>query len=148
MKRKQISYKGKKEEPLMLKEAAVAYPVDEPVMVRTQIYLSRPEHEFIQNEAMRQGQPMAAIIRAFIDEKMDVPDQVWSQNPLLQPPVSDPGWKTREDGARNHDHYIYGSPKKWEQQKEQWVEAKPLPEDYYSNPETRRAYDAGAKRRK
>jgi hypothetical protein len=128
-------------EPYMLKEAALAYEVEEQPMVRTQIYLSRPEHDFIQNEAARQGQPMAAVIRAFIDEKMEVPDEVWSNNPLLSPPVPDPTWTGHDDGAINHDHYIYGSPKKMMRRKGRWVEAPPLPEDYYTNPQSRRAYD-------
>ena len=36
-----------------------------------------------------------------------------------------------EDGAINHDHYIYGCPKKWMKRKGQWVETPPLPDDYY-----------------
>ncbi len=138
---------GKAGEPEMLKEAALAYEVDEQPMVRTQIYLSKPEHDFIQHEAARQGQPMAAVIRAFIDEKMEVPDEVWTNNPLLRPPVPDPAWTGRDDGAINHDHYIYGCPKKWMQRKGQWVETPPLPDDYYSNPQSRRAYDDEVNRR-
>ena len=63
-------------EPDLLKEAAAACVADEPPMLRTQIYLSKPEHEFVQTEAARQGQPMAAVIRALIDEKMDIPERV------------------------------------------------------------------------
>jgi hypothetical protein len=125
----------------VLKEAAIAYAVNDEPMVRTQIYLSKPEHDFIQHEAVRRGQPMAAIIRAFIDEKMEVPDEVWTDNPLLRSPAPDPNWTARDDGALNHDHYISGGPKKWMQRKGQWVEAPPMPDDYYSNPKSRRAYD-------
>src|SRR5580704_13143238 len=115
MKTKSIKYKRdaklkngpKAGEPEMLKEAALAYEVDEQPMVRTQIYLSKPEHDFIQHEAARLGQPMAAVIRAFIDEKMEVPDEVWTNNPLLRPPAPDPALIGRDDGAINHDHYIY-----------------------------------------
>src|SRR5580692_1847566 len=109
-------------DPEMLKEAALAYEVDEQPMIRTQIYLSKPEHEFIQHEAARQGEPMAAVIRAFIDEKMEVPDEVWTNNPLLRPPVRDNSWTGHDDGAINHDHYISGGPKKWMQRNGQWVE--------------------------
>jgi hypothetical protein len=147
MKTKNKGKRRKTEEPEMLKEAALAYEVDEPPMVRTQIYLSKPEHEFIQQEAARQGQPMAAVIRMFIDEKMEVPDEVWTDNPLLRPPEPDPAWNGRDDGALNHDHYIYGSPKKWMQRKGKWVETPPLPEDYYTNPQSRRAYDNEVNRR-
>ena len=134
-------------QPEMLKESALAYEVDEQPMIRTQIYLSKPEHEFIQHEAARQGEPMAAVIRAFIDEKMVVPDEVWTNNPLLRPPVRDTAWTGHDDGAINHDHYISGSPKKWMQRNGQWVEAPPLPNDYYSNPQSRRAYDDEVNRR-
>ena len=138
---------GNTGEPEMLKEAALAYEVDEQPMVRTQIYLSKPEHAFIQHEAARQGQPMAAVIRAFIDEKMEVPDEVWNNNPLLSPPAPDPAWTGRDDGAINHDHYIYGGPKKWMQRNGRWVETPPLPDDYYSNTQSRRAYDDEVNRR-
>jgi hypothetical protein len=132
----------------VLREAAMPYLANEPAMVRTQIYLSRPEHEFIQHEASRRGEPMAAVIRAFIDEKMAVPDEVWTDNPLLQPPAPDPDWKGHEDGAINHDHYVYGTPKKFMPRKGEWVEAPPVPDDYYTNPKSRRAYDDEVNRRK
>ena len=110
-------------------------------MVRTQIYLSRVETEFLRSEAQRRGQPMAAVIRSFIDEKMEIPEDAWEENPLLRPPAPDPSWQGHEDGAINHDHYIYGTPKKWTKRHGKWVETPPLPEDYYSNPAARRAYD-------
>src|SRR3954447_19480211 len=59
-------------------------------MIRTQIYLSRTEHDFVQAEAARLGQPMAAVIRNLIDEKMEIPDAVWTNNPMLQPVPEDP----------------------------------------------------------
>jgi hypothetical protein len=127
-------------EPLMLKDAALAYEVDESPMIRTQIYLSKPEHEFIQGQAARQAQPMAAIIRAWIDEKMDIPESAWTDNPLLAPPA-DRGFVGPEDGAINHDHYVHGGPKKWVKRRGQWVEAPPLPEDYHSNPARAAAHD-------
>jgi hypothetical protein len=116
-------------------------------MLRTQIYLSRREHEFLQTEAARQGQPMAAVIRAIIDEKMDIPESAWTNNPLLAPPA-DPGFVGPEDGAINHDHYIYGGPRKWVKRRGQWVEAPPLPEDYYTNPASATAYDLMAEGKK
>jgi hypothetical protein len=131
---------GNSGEPAMLKEAVYACEADDLPMIRTQIYLSKPEHEFVLNEAARRGQPMAAVIRGLIDEKMDIPDSAWTNNPLLSPPA-DPGFVGPEDGAINHDHYLYGSPKKWMKRKGQWVETPPLPEDYYSNPESAAAHD-------
>ena len=128
-----------------LRESAVAEwgvsSSDTGTMVRTQIYLDRKEHQYILTEASRLGMPMAAVIRSFIDEKMEVPEDAWDDNPLLKPPVKDPTFKGCKDGAVNHDHYIYGTPKKWMRRGGKWVETPPVPEDYYRNPETRRKYD-------
>jgi hypothetical protein len=119
---------------------AVIPPVSGTAMVRTQVYLRQEEYHFLQTESARRGEPMAAVIRSFIDEKMAVPDEVWENNPLLAPPA-DPGFVGPEDGAINHDHYIYGCPKKWIKRGGRWVEAPPLPEDYYSNRQSAETYD-------
>ena len=110
-------------------------------MRRTQIYLSRDEYDFLQREAARQDKPMAAVIREFIDERMRIPDDAWVNNPILKQWPHDPTWKGHEDAGINHDHYIYGCPKKWIKVKGEYIEAPPLPEDYYSNRESRDAYD-------
>ncbi len=115
-------------------------------MVRTQIYLTRGEHQFLQNEAARRGQPMAALIRTFIDEKMEIPDEAWNNNPLLRPPA-DPDFVGPEDGVINHDHYIYGCPKKWVKKNGGWAEAPPLPQDYHANPASAAAYDRRLERK-
>lgn len=115
-------------------------------MIRTQIYLSPAEHRFLQAESARRGKPMAAIIRSYIDEKMNLPEEAWTQNSLLTPPA-DPDFVGPEDGVINHDHYIYGSPRRHVKKQGRWVPAPPLPEDYYTNEDSRRAYDqsTGAK---
>jgi hypothetical protein len=137
-------YPPHKQNPAMLQDA-LALPSKELLekgpMIRTQIYLSRTEHDFVQAEASRLGQPMAAVIRNFIDEKMEIPDDVWTNNPMLDQPA-DPEFVGPEDGAINHDHYLYGGPKKWIKQRGEWIEAPPLPEDYFENPASADAYDA------
>jgi len=120
--------------PGLLRDTAVALPSDEETMLRTQIYLSRIEHEFVQREAGRRNLPMAAVIRQFIDEKMEAPDNAWTSNPMLSPSAEDPAWEGHEDGAINHDHYIYGTPKKYVKSRGKWVDAPSLPEDYYDKP--------------
>jgi len=107
----------------LLKEAVAAYKTNEAAasMVRTQVYLSKSEYDFLQSESRRRGEPMAAVIRSFIDEKMTVPEQAWEKNPLLDPPADDSGFVGHEDGAVNHDHYIYGGPKKYQKVNGQWV---------------------------
>src|SRR5581483_668047 len=90
-------------QPQALRDAAMAVPEEE-AMVRTQIYLSKAEMEFVQREGARRGLPMAAVIRQYIDEKMEAPDSAWTHNPMLSPSVEDPSWEGHEDGAINHDH--------------------------------------------
>jgi hypothetical protein len=124
-----------------LKEAAVAYEVQSEPMVRTQIYLSKHEYDFVQREATRHEKPMAAVIRKFIDEKMEVPEDAWTNNPMLAPTPMDPAWKGHEDAGINHDHYLYGVPKNVIKVNGKWVDAPPLPDDYYENRASRDAYD-------
>lgn len=118
--------KTKKSSSIVLQESQGKYNADpEPdAMVRTQIYLTRAEHEFVQKEAERIGKPMAAVIRGFIDDNMTITEEEWANNPLLQPPAGETDFVGREDGAINHDHYIYGGPKKFEKVNGEWV---PLP---------------------
>ncbi|MBU6400238.1 MAG: hypothetical protein KGS61_07950 [Verrucomicrobia bacterium] len=132
-------------EPAVLKDATGlgAPPPTSPAalpMHRTQIYLSREEFEFVQGEATRRGEPMAAVIRSLIDERMQVPAEVWEQNPLLASPA-DPGFVGPADGAINHDHYVHGTPRRWIKRRGRWLEAPPLPADYYTNPASAAAYD-------
>ena len=110
-------------------------------MVRTQIYLSRPEYDFLQLEARRRNEPMAAVIRDLIDERMSVPENAWEMNPMLRTAPHDKDWKGHEDGALNHDHYISGSPKRWIKVKGKRVETPSLPADYYENAAAAKEYD-------
>lgn len=107
-------------------EAPPAPPQE--AMLRTQIYLTRREHEFLQLEADRRGEPMAAFLRRIIDERMAVPDHAWKRNPMLDETPEVEGWAGREDGALNHDHYIYGGAKKYERLAEGWVLQPPIKE--------------------
>lgn len=130
--KRQTKYEPTVSEPMILKDA-LALPPDPPAMVRTQIYLSRVEYEFVQAQATHRGEPMAAVIRSLIDEKMQLPADVWTSNPMLRPTPIDPDWDAPADAAINHDHYLSGCPKNWVKVKGSWVEAPPLPEDYYEN---------------
>src|ERR1700733_737389 len=140
-KQKTIKYPAHKSSPLELKEAAMAHEVEAAPMIRTQIYLNKHEYDFVQREASRRDEPMAAVIRNFIDEKMEIPEDAWTNNPMLEPTPHDPEWKGHEDGGINHDHYIYGCPKKWIKVKGKYIEAPPLPDDYYENRASGDAYD-------
>lgn len=90
-------------------------------MVRTQIYLTREEHGFLTAEAARRGEAMAAILRGYIDEKMRLPESAWDDNPMLAPTPKDDALKLPEDAAINHDHYLYGTPRKYVKRRGGWV---------------------------
>ncbi|MHB8519685.1 MAG: hypothetical protein ACYDH9_02895 [Limisphaerales bacterium] len=145
MKGKHSHQTARSTQPAALKDVAGLYapaspPPDTGTMRRTQIYLSREEHDFVQAEASRRGEPMAAVIRSLIDERMHVPEAVWDNNPLLAPPA-DPNFLGPEDGAINHDHYLHGTPKKWIKRNGKWIAAPSLPADYYTNPASAATYD-------
>ncbi|MEA3211811.1 MAG: hypothetical protein QOE70_4868 [Chthoniobacter sp.] len=97
----------------------------EPGMVRTQIYLTAREHAFLQRQAARCGETMASLIRRYIDEKMDLPEDLWTNNPLLEPPVHDPAFVGHEDDSINLDHYLYGTPKRYKKVRGKWVPVAP-----------------------
>ncbi len=138
--KRRTKYETKTSEPMVLNDA-LALPPEPPAMVRTQIYLNRVEYDFVQAQATQRGEPMAAVIRAFIDEKMQLPADAWTNNPMLRPTPVDPDWSAPSDAAINHDHYLSGCPKKWVKVKGKWVEAPPLPDDYYTNDASYRAYN-------
>lgn len=60
-----------------------------------------------------------------IREKMEIPEEAWVNNPMLELTPDDPEWEGHEDGAINHDHYIYGSPKNYEKVNGEWVSVPP-----------------------
>jgi hypothetical protein len=137
---KKSQYPAHKGSAMVLKEAAVADEVEAAPMIRTQIYLNKEEHEFVRREASRRDEPMAAVIRGFIDEKMKIPEDAWTNNPMLKPLPRDPNWKGHEDGGINLDHYLYGAPKDYIKIKGKYIEAPPLPDDYYKSRASREAY--------
>src|SRR5271170_7482123 len=119
--KRHTKYPSSQSPHMELKETAVMKQTENSTMVRTQIYLSKPEHDFVQAEARRRDEPMAAVIRGFIDEKMELPADAWTNNPMLRPFPPDPKWKGHEDGGINLDHYLYGAPKSWIKQNGKWV---------------------------
>ena len=106
--------------PDALKEAIAPHTV-EPAMVRTQVYLTRAEHDFLQSEAARRNEPMSAVLRGIIDEKMTIPEDAWTNNPLLEPTPYDPEYQGHEDSSLNHEHYAYGGQKKYGKKGGKWV---------------------------
>ncbi len=121
--KKPLKYSSVPKPPDVLRDLpALSRGLNESVgMVRTQIYLTRTEHGFIEAEAARRGETMAAVIRGCIDDKMRVPDTAWAANPMLEPTPSDAGLELPEDAAINHDHYLYGTAKKYLKKRGKWV---------------------------
>lgn len=121
--KKSLKYSSAPKPPDVLRDLpALTRGLNESVgMVRTQIYLTRTEHGFIEAEAARRGETMAAVIRGCIDDKMRVPDTAWAANPMLEPTPSDAGLELPEDAAINHDHYLYGTAKKYLKKRGKWV---------------------------
>jgi len=121
--KKPLKYSSAPKPPDVLRDlTALTRGLNESVgMVRTQIYLTRTEHGFIEAEAARRGETMAAVIRGCIDDKMRVPDTAWAANPMLEPTPSDAGLELPEDAAINHDHYLYGTAKKYLKKRGKWV---------------------------
>ena len=121
--KKPLKYSSAPKPPDVLRDLpALSRGLNESVgMVRTQMYLTRTEHGFIEAEAARRGETMAAVIRGCIDDKMRVPDTAWAANPMLEPTPSDAGLELPEDAAINHDHYLYGTAKKYLKKRGKWV---------------------------
>ena len=121
--KKPLKYSSAPKPPDVLRDLpALSRGLNESVgMVRTQIYLTRTEHGFSEAEAARRGETMAAVIRGCIDDKMRVPDTAWAANPMLEPTPADAGLELPEDAAINHDHYLYGTAKKYLKKRGKWV---------------------------
>ena len=85
--KKPLKYSSAPKPPDVLRDLpALTRGLNESVgMVRTQIYLTRTEHGFIEAEAARRGETMAAVIRGCIDDKMRVPDTAWQPTPCWSP---------------------------------------------------------------
>jgi hypothetical protein len=85
-------------------------------MVRTQVYLPKATYQALVERARQQGLTMAVQIRAALDEYLQR-SQDEDEGPILQP--DDPLFAMMgifdsgvPDIAVNHDHYLYGTPKR------------------------------------
>src|SRR5690242_8039617 len=118
---KNRKYPGAKPQALVMPDRVPLREISSESMVRTQIYLTRAEHDYLLREAARRSEGMSAVLRGIIEEKMAIPEDAWTNNPMLEPTPSDPDYKGREDGSLNHDHYAYGGPKKYQKVRGKWV---------------------------
>jgi hypothetical protein len=85
-------------------------------MKRKQIYIAPEQEEALQEIAYKQGVPVSHVIReavaAYIVDQREVSVERPEDHPLWQLVglLDDP--EVPPDGALNHDHYLYGAPKK------------------------------------
>jgi len=71
---------------------------------------------------------MAAVIRKFIDEKMEIPEDAWTNNPILRPWPHDPDWKKpRRRRHQPRSLTVMGVSKDVIKVKANGVDAPPLP---------------------
>jgi hypothetical protein len=88
-------------------------------MVRTQVYLPQATYKALIERAKKQGLTMATQIRAALDEYLQrTQTEDDEDGPVLQP--DDPifemigsGDSGLPDVAVNHDHYLYGTSKRY-----------------------------------
>ncbi len=118
---KDKKYPEAKSQVLTMHDRAALEDMPSEAMVRTQVYLTRGQHEFLSREAARRNEGMSAVLRGLIEEKMTIPEEAWANNPMLEPTPSDPDYEGREDGSLNHDHYAYGAPKLYKKVRGKWV---------------------------
>ncbi len=77
-------------------------------LVRTQIYLSVEQREFLREEGQKSGISMAAALREIISERMKPALVNWEGNPLLDDVAVDPEFKSTGTGSTDADAAVYG----------------------------------------
>ncbi|MBL7075115.1 hypothetical protein ISS37_07750 [candidate division KSB1 bacterium] len=83
--------------------------------IRTQIYLGHLQHRLLREKAKETNKKMAELVREAISEYLGISAKE-GQHILAE---DDPIWNIVgmansgiTDGSINHDHYLYGAPKK------------------------------------
>lgn len=77
-------------------------------LVRTQVYLSVGQRDYLQSEGKRRGISMAAALREIISESMRPAVASWVGNPLLDEVVEDVDFKSSGSGSESVDESVYG----------------------------------------
>ncbi|MDI3281530.1 MAG: hypothetical protein QJR13_09190 [Bacillota bacterium] len=78
---------------------------------RTQLYLDEAQYLFLKESAAKFQTSIAGVVRQLIEREMSGQNASWESDPLFAGGqiAADTG---REDGSLEHDHYIYGTPKR------------------------------------
>lgn len=73
--------------------------------VRTQIYLTRDEYEYLSQQSEKRQSSIAEVVRQLIEEKMPK-EKDYEDNPLFA--IGKDGLSMdRKDGSVKHDDYLY-----------------------------------------
>lgn len=82
-------------------------------MIRTQIYIPETIHNKLMRIAEAQGTAMAQLVRTFIEDGLKRTEDVdYSGKTALQNILNIHAQGGPRDLSVNHDHYLYGGPKK------------------------------------
>lgn len=73
--------------------------------IRTQIYLTKKEYEYLQRQSEAQQASIAEVVRHLIDEKM--PGEKDYEDNLLFSISKNSFSMGRKEGSEKHDDYIY-----------------------------------------
>ncbi|PID81805.1 hypothetical protein CSB20_01120 [bacterium DOLZORAL124_64_63] len=80
---------------------------EETGLVRTQVYLTPEQRDFLRNEGRRKGVSMAGALRQLVEERMRPGGSGWEGNPLLDEVAEDASFTGA--GSGNVDEAVYGS---------------------------------------
>jgi hypothetical protein len=73
---------------------------------RTQIYLTKEQHQYLRQQAEKKRASIAEIVRELINERLPK-DKDYENNPLFS--IGKDGFSMgRHKGSLKHDEYIYG----------------------------------------
>ncbi|NTU43431.1 MAG: hypothetical protein HGA78_10385 [Nitrospirales bacterium] len=73
--------------------------------VRTEIYLTKEEYDYLRRESEKKRVSIAEVVRQLIEERM--PKESYEENPLFS--IGKDGFTMgRARGSEEHDKYIYG----------------------------------------
>jgi hypothetical protein len=73
---------------------------------RTQIYLTKNQHNYLKEKAAKYKTSMAEVLRNIIDKEIEKEYEIDADDPIFK--LAKEGIHTgRKDGSVNHDKYIY-----------------------------------------
>jgi hypothetical protein len=81
-------------------------------LYRTQVLLTPSQHRYLKGRAEREGSSLSALVRGLIETEMESRRQAVQDDPFWEIVGMVAGGDP--DAGIEHDHYIYGTPRKSE----------------------------------